>query len=312
MRTAKRTGYQRPAKHKRSEKQDDRFLAMVCFQMALCILAAAVFFAACRGEQGESDSAVYKTAQLLCGQQSERLIDWESLRGQDWLQKIKDFWQGGAAELLERLQKLISSQLVPPEELPPETIGESGAGGPLPAYSLSADGLPAAEGTTLAPYFLTASMWSPVSGLVTSRFGWRSHPVSGQDDFHTGVDIAAAQGTPILAALPGVVEQTGYSESYGNFVVLRHSDNLRTTYNHCSEILAKEGEQLARGDRIALVGSTGISTGPHLHFEVEVKGLKADPLQALEVTEYEVSPVKPSEAGAGRCRSRRGSGSFCR
>ena len=289
MGTAKRTGYQRPAKNKRSEKQDDRFLAMVCFQMALCILAAAVFFAACRGEQGESDSAVYKTAQLLCGQQSERLIDWESLRGQDWLQKIKDFWQGGAAELLERLQKLISSQLVPPEELPPETIGESGAGGPLPAYSLSADGLPAAEGTTLAPYFLTASMWSPVSGLVTSRFGWRSHPVSGQNDFHTGVDIAAAQGTPVLAALPGVVEQTGYSESYGNFVVLRHSDNLRTTYNHCSEILAKEGEQLARGDRIALVGSTGISTGPHLHFEVEVKGLKADPLQALEVTEYEAA-----------------------
>ncbi len=289
MGTAKRTGYQRPAKNKRSEKQDDRFLAMVCFQMALCILAAAVFFAACRGEQGESDSAVYKTAQLLCGQQSERLIDWESLRGQDWLQKIKDFWQGGAAELLERLQKLISSQLVPPEELPPETIGESGAGGPLPAYSLSADGLPAAEGTTLAPYFLTASMWSPVSGLVTSRFGWRSHPVSGEQDFHKGVDIAAAQGTPILAALPGVVEQTGYSESYGNFVVLRHSDNLRTTYNHCSEILAKEGEQLARGDRIALVGSTGISTGPHLHFEVEVKGLKADPLQALEVTEYEAA-----------------------
>lgn len=289
MGTAKRTGYQRPAKHKQGEKQDDRFLAMVCFQMALCILAAAVFFAACRGEQGERDFAVYKTAQLLCGQQSERLIDWESLRGQDWLQKIKDFWQGGAAELLERLQKLISSQLVPPEELPPETIGESGAGGPLPAYSLSADGLPAAEGTTLAPYFLTASMWSPVSGLVTSRFGWRSHPVSGQNDFHTGVDIAAAQGTPILAALPGVVEQTGYSESYGNFVVLRHSDNLRTTYNHCSEILAKEGEQLARGDRIALVGSTGISTGPHLHFEVEVKGLKADPLQALEVTEYEAA-----------------------
>ena len=289
MRTAKRTGYQRPAKHKQGEKQDDRFLAMVCFLMALCILAAAVFFAACRGEQGERDFAVYKTAQLLCGQQSERLVDWESLRGQDWLQKIKDFWQGGAAELLERLQKLISSQLVPPEELPPETIGESGAGGPLPAYSLSADGLPAAEGTTLAPYFLTASMWSPVSGLVTSRFGWRSHPVSGQNDFHTGVDIAAAQGTPILAALPGVVEQTGYSESYGNFVVLRHSDNLRTTYNHCSEILAKEGEQLARGDRIALVGSTGISTGPHLHFEVEVKGLKADPLQALEVTEYEAA-----------------------
>lgn len=67
MGTAKRTGYQRPAKNKRSEKQDDRFLAMVCFQMALCILAAAVFFAACRGEQGESDSAVYRRRSCCAG-----------------------------------------------------------------------------------------------------------------------------------------------------------------------------------------------------------------------------------------------------
>ena len=95
------------------------------------------------------------------------------------------------------------------------------------------------------------------------------------------MDIAAAMGTPVLAALPGVVEQTGFSESYGNFVVMRHSERLRTTYNHCSKILAQEGERLAQGDRIALVGSTGISTGPHLHFEVEVEGLKADPLQSL-------------------------------
>ena len=84
-----------------------------------------------------------------------------------------------------------------------------------------------------------------------------------------------------------VVEETGYSESYGNFVVLRHSDRLKTTYNHCSKILASQGEQLARGDRIALVGSTGISTGPHLHFEVVIEGLKADPLISLEVEEYE-------------------------
>ena len=88
-------------------------------------------------------------------------------------------------------------------------------------------------------------MWSPVSGPVTSQFGWRLHPVSGGEDFHKGVDIAAAEGTSILAALPGVVEETGYNDSYGNFVVLRHSDNLRTTYNHCSEILVQEGQQMA-------------------------------------------------------------------
>lgn len=89
------------------------------------------------------------------------------------------------------------------------------------------------------------------------------------------------------AALPGVVESVGYNESYGNYLVIRHSEQLRTTYNHCSEILAEEGEQLSRGDRIALVGSTGISTGPHLHFEIEVQGKKADPLLSLEVRVYE-------------------------
>ena len=161
-------------------------MAMVCFQMALCILAAAVFFAACRGEQGKETSlSIRRRSCCVWAAIGAAGRLGESARS-GLAAKDQGFWQGGAAELLERLQKLISSQLVPPEKLPPETIGESGAGGPLPAYSLSADGLPAAEGTTLAPYFLTASMWSPVSGLVTSRFGWRSHPVSGQDDFHTG------------------------------------------------------------------------------------------------------------------------------
>ena len=122
---------------------------------------------------------------------------------------------------------------------------------------------------------------------MTSCFGWREHPISRQADFHKGVDIAAAQGTPVRAVLPGVVESVGYNESYGNYLVIRHSERLRTTYNHCSEILAEEGEQLSRGDRIALVGSTGISTGPHLHFEIEVQGKKADPLLSLEVSAYE-------------------------
>ena len=187
----------------------------------------------------------------------------------------------------EKLKDFLSEQIVPPEKLPQEdlspVIGESGAGGELPSSDLRK----AAEGTTLAPYQLTAQMISPVSGLVTSMFGWREHPVSHQDDFHKGVDIAAAMDTPILAALPGVVEETGYSESYGNFVVLRHSDRLKTTYNHCSKILASQGEQLARGDRIALVGSTGISDRTTPPFEVVIEGLKADPLLSLEVEEYE-------------------------
>ena len=266
-------------------------MTILCFQIGLCLLSAAVFFAAVQ-MGGEGKELACQSAQLLCGQTSQPL-SWQQTLEETW-QKITSFWQGGAEQLLkdllERLRDLIADQIVPPEQLPEEvTVGESGeqvldgAGGALPDDLLSA-----AEGTTLAPYLLTASMWSPVSGPVTSQFGWRLHPVSGREDFHKGVDIAAAEGTSILAALPGVVEETGYNDSYGNFVVLRHSDNLRTTYNHCSEILVQEGQQMARGDRIARVGSTGISTGPHLHFEVEVQGLKADPLPSLQVEEVSV------------------------
>lgn len=284
-------GYSSRGKKKKTEK-DDRFFSMLCFQISVCLVTLAVFFCAVQ-MGGENKAAAQETAGLLCGDQAETLVEWEGLFEKPkqycnmaW-ESVSHFFSGGAAEILEKLKDFLSEQIVPPEKLPQEdlspVIGESGAGGELPSSDLRK----AAEGTTLAPYQLTAQMISPVSGLVTSMFGWREHPVSHQDDFHKGVDIAAAMDTPILAALPGVVEETGYSESYGNFVVLRHSDRLKTTYNHCSKILASQGEQLARGDRIALVGSTGISTGPHLHFEVVIEGLKADPLLSLEVEEYE-------------------------
>lgn len=145
--------------------------------------------------------------------------------------------------------------------------------------------LPPKEGTTFAPYVLTSTMCSPIAGMVTSEFVWREHPISHEQDFHKGVDIAAVEGTAVHAALPGKVEQTGYDSARGNFVVLRHSDDLFTSYLHCKEILVQEGTNLSKGDRIALVGSTGISTGPHLHFEVEVEGKKADPMFALPVRE---------------------------
>lgn len=260
----------RQAEHGTSKRNasEDGFLKMVAFQLALCLLAVFPFLGAMQ-TQGEDAETARDAAALLCGVQSEETL-WELAERIG--SAVQSFWQGGAARLLEELADWIGRQVVPPEQLPQLGIGESGTGGPLPT---------GATGVTLAPYRLTARMCSPVSGPVTSAFGWRTHPLSQQEDFHKGVDIAAAMGTPVLAALPGVVEQTGFSESYGNFVVMRHSERLRTTYNHCSKILAQEGERLAQGDRIALVGSTGISTGPHLHFEVEVEGLKADPLQSL-------------------------------
>lgn len=125
---------------------------------------------------------------------------------------------------------------------------------------------------------LTAKMRYPAYGTVSSLFGLREHPISGKSDFHTGIDIAAPAASDIFAVLPGKVVETGWSDSYGNYLKLQHSEQLETVYCHCLELLAEEGMILRAGERVALVGSTGISTGPHLHFEVHVNGSYADPL----------------------------------
>lgn len=144
-------------------------------------------------------------------------------------------------------------------------------------------GLPVPEYATTAPIIINYPLTPPVSGKITSGFGYRLHPVTGERDFHTGIDIAADEGTPIAAALPGTVVEVGYDGIYGNYIRLSHGTNIETRYCHCSEILAEEGSKLREGERIALVGSTGMTTGAHLHFEVLADGLLADPAGVLEV-----------------------------
>jgi len=119
---------------------------------------------------------------------------------------------------------------------------------------------------------VTAAPRYPVYGTLTSPFGLREHPVTGAGDYHTGMDIAAPEGADIFAAYPGAVAEVGSSEIYGNFITLDHGGGLTTRYCHCSKILAQEGQRLRAGARIAEVGSTGMVTGPHLHFEARVDG----------------------------------------
>lgn len=121
------------------------------------------------------------------------------------------------------------------------------------------------------------SMLVPVSGRITSPFGYRNHPITGTYSLHGGTDIAAAEGTPIGAALDGIVEFSGEKTSYGKCVILRHSGGLQTVYAHCSELKVEAGSQVKKGDTVALVGSTGDSTGPHLHFEIRVNGIRMNP-----------------------------------
>jgi murein DD-endopeptidase MepM/ murein hydrolase activator NlpD len=117
--------------------------------------------------------------------------------------------------------------------------------------------------------------WLP---YVTSSYGWRVHPISGAKDLHRGVDIALPEGTEILSAQNGTVTFAGYSGSYGNVVVIENDDGLTTKYAHCDSLLVSEGQTVSMGDIIATVGSTGSSTGPHLHFEVLINGEYRNPL----------------------------------
>jgi murein DD-endopeptidase MepM/ murein hydrolase activator NlpD len=133
----------------------------------------------------------------------------------------------------------------------------------------------------------------PVSGgHVGSSFGWRIDPFNGSRALHTGLDFQADPGTPILSAAGGVVVTAENHPQYGNMVEVDHGNNLITRYAHASRLLVKKGDLVKRGQKVAEVGSTGRSTGPHLHFEVLVQGVQQDPqkflragTQALSVAE---------------------------
>lgn len=125
------------------------------------------------------------------------------------------------------------------------------------------------------------SQW-PTQGIFTSPFGFRRSPVRPfRTRFHAGVDIANKRGTPIVAVAPGEIVEVDWDSGYGKKVEIAHGYGISTLYAHCQSISAKVGDRVAAGDRIALMGNTGRSTGPHLHFEVRVDGHPVDPLDYL-------------------------------
>ena len=119
-------------------------------------------------------------------------------------------------------------------------------------------------------------------GRFTSLFGERTDPLSEGDDYHHGVDIGADEGDRIRAVSDGIVSSVGEDSISGKYIIMTHSESYDTLYCHCSEIIAEEGSVIRKGETIALVGSTGYSTGPHLHFEVRRDGESIDPMPFLE------------------------------
>ncbi len=134
----------------------------------------------------------------------------------------------------------------------------------------------------LKKYISTLPTLWPASGRLSSKFGEREDPFNFSERFHAGIDIAADYGSDINAAAEGIVITAGALPGYGKAVIVSHGHGLSTLYGHISSTVAKEGQKVKKGQLIARVGSTGRSTGPHLHFEVRINDTPVDPLKYLD------------------------------
>lgn len=126
---------------------------------------------------------------------------------------------------------------------------------------------------------------TPVMGRLTSGYGYREHPISGKYFFHGGVDIGGQTGDAIAAFAGGVVEYTGKNDSYGLYLQIDHGNGVKSFYAHCSKIVVTKGQTVAMGDKVAEIGSTGTSTGPHLHLELKYNKMHLDPAYYVEFLE---------------------------
>lgn len=135
---------------------------------------------------------------------------------------------------------------------------------------------PETEGT-VQPSISIPSRNPLSSARLTSGFGMRTHPVLGRRKAHKGIDLAAPTGTPVYATADGVITRADWFSSYGLYISIDHSAELETRYAHLSKLAVEEGERVEKGDLIGYVGSTGRSTGPHLHYEVRIDGEAVDP-----------------------------------
>nr|WP_325246703.1 M23 family metallopeptidase [uncultured Oscillibacter sp.] len=145
------------------------------------------------------------------------------------------------------------------------------------AYVLYSDqNLP--EDVSMEQAILGFDYCTPVMGVVSSSFGYREHPVEGEERFHYGLDIAADTGTDIGCFADGTVTAVGESSSYGKYLMVDHGGGFTTLYAHCSKILVSSGTAVREGQAIAQVGETGVATGPHLHFEIHRDGVYLNPI----------------------------------
>ena len=182
--------------------------------------------------------------------------------------------KGDSLSTITGKYKISLEQLLDVNELTSETL-TAGQQLFLPGAAMDASSLRNAMGELFRMPIAAKFRWS-------SPYGSRIDPIAGVKSFHTGTDMACPTGTPILAAMSGRVTTTGINRVYGNYVIIDHGNGYQTLYAHMSKIIASKGQWVSQGTRIGLVGSTGYSTGPHLHFTVYKNGKLIDPMSVLK------------------------------
>ena len=171
------------------------------------------------------------------------------------------------------------TEAVPPETVDePEAEPEEAVAAMSQVYTMA----PPPENASLELRNLGFDHCTPVEGTLSSTFGWREHPIAGGNRFHYGVDLAVEEGTDIVAFADGEVYASGESSTLGNYIMLRHEEGYITLYAHCSRVTATGGS-VSMGEKIAEAGSTGLATGPHLHFELHDGELYLNPIYYVAV-----------------------------
>ena len=191
----------------------------------------------------------------------------KGLMGNELLATLAKWWDG---DPLEDTSQPPDADMEPPETMALDVPGRLPPSGAL-AVSLRVN-------------------WPAVpplaAGAITSRYGYREDPTGEGEQFHSGVDIAAPEGTPVAAMYSGRVSAVGESDSLGRFIQLDHGAGVEVLYAHCAEIVAPEGAVVRAGERVALVGSTGDSTGSHLHIQVSAGGVVYNPAGMVPLVRY--------------------------
>lgn len=252
-------------KSDKGKQKNDYFTNVMIVQTVVCFIVIGVLLFSAKSDGKFATAMKSEYAKLMAG-------DFSAEDAADAFKAVKEY---AAVFAQQNEEKNVSTDSFPVQEESQSSYIGGGA-------DIEFTSLDALEGVCFDKYTVDFSHVIPLADYeITSPFGYRTSPISGTAGIHTGIDLAADYGCVISSFADGTVVDSAYDDSYGYYVKIAHDDNFITIYAHCSALCVESGEKVKMGDKIALVGSTGDSTGNHLHFEIRKDNIRVDPKYVL-------------------------------